>query len=135
MPRLTKDQLKRWNEQMGGGFRFDAGHFITWGEKQGVKDIELEDGKTLRVNIRYQGVTHNFRQVGYQPVLSLQLFQPCSTPGMMSSSGLGYVHPIGEQQQRQNYRVLCKLSLEVKDEDIMNLAKEHMQQLKNPFIF
>ena len=45
MAKLTRAQYEKWNGQLGGGFKFDMMHYVTWGEKQAIRDIKLEDGR------------------------------------------------------------------------------------------
>ena len=39
MAKLTRAQYEKWNGQLGGGFKFDMMHYVTWGEKQAIRDI------------------------------------------------------------------------------------------------
>ena len=41
MAKLTRAQYEKWNGQLGGGFKFDMMHYVTWGEKQAIRDIKL----------------------------------------------------------------------------------------------
>lgn len=53
MAKLTRAQYEKWNGQLGGGFKFDMMHYVTWGEKQAIRDIKLEDGRILRATVGY----------------------------------------------------------------------------------
>ena len=48
MAKITRAQIEKWNGQLSGGFKLDVMHFVTWGEKQAIRDIKLEDGRILR---------------------------------------------------------------------------------------
>ena len=54
MAKLTRAQYEKWNGQLGGGFKFDMMHYVTWGDKQAIRDIKLEDGRILRATVGYR---------------------------------------------------------------------------------
>lgn len=62
MAKLTRAQYEKWNGQLGGGFKFDMMHYVTWGEKQAIRDIKLEDGRILRATVGYRNVVEHFRE-------------------------------------------------------------------------
>ena len=40
MAKITRAQIEKWNGQLSGGFKLDVMHFVTWGEKQAIRDIK-----------------------------------------------------------------------------------------------
>ena len=131
MPTITKVQFDRWNGQLTNGFQLDLKRFVIHGDKEARKTFDLSDGRVLEARLNYYPVYENYRVVGYQPTLDLQLWYPGHTEGMMISHGLGVQHKVGQMQQKKQYTVLCKLSGVVTDEQIKQIAAAEMNQLNN----
>ena len=53
MATITREQFNKWNGQAKNGFSFDFRHYVTWNEKQLIKEIKNEDGTITRYTISY----------------------------------------------------------------------------------
>ena len=131
---LKYQQIEKWNGQLSGGFKLDVMHFVTWGEKQAIRDIKLEDGRILRVTVGYHDVVENFRTVAQQPSIHVQVYEPIEGTDMMRGNGLGYRVDSGAQQPKKNYKVLCQIASTVDDAKALALMKEGRDKLNSPFI-
>lgn len=134
MAKITRAQIEKWNGQLGGGFKLDVMHFVTWGEKQAIRDIKLEDGRILRVTVGYRDVVENFRTVAQQPSIHVQVYEPIDGTDMMRSSGMGYYVDGGEQQPKKNYKVLCQITFALDDAKALALMEEGREKLNSPYI-
>lgn len=134
MASITREQLNRWNGKLTNGFTLDLRQYIFWGEKQAELSVPLDDGKELHCEIGYRDITHNFQTIGQQPTLTLSVWHPTSTPGVFSSRGLGYREDIGTPQTKKNFNVLAKLTGLYNAENLLKLAAEHVDELKNEYI-
>lgn len=131
MARLTREQAQKWNAQLHGGFRFDARHFVMWGEKIARRNIELDGGRILQATLEYHDVRDGYRLTGeQQPHIHLQIWNPGHTEGVMVSTGLGASVEIGTKQNKRSWSELCRLSADFDDDKIMALAAEHIAALK-----
>lgn len=136
MAKLTKEQVRKWNAQLAGDFYFDWKHYLVWSEKVARRNVKLSDGKVLQATLEYRNVRDGFRYTGeQQPILHLAVWQPTNTEGMMSSHGMGVTIDVGVKQDKKKWSELCKLSaLYDSDEKLLELAREHMDELKNEYI-
>lgn len=134
MANLTRAQYERWNGQLGGGFKFDLMHYVTWGEKQAVRDIKLKDGRILRATVSYQRVVENFRTVAYQPSIHLQVYEPVKDSDFMRGNGMGYTVNEGPQQAKKNYKEICKITFALDDKKLLDLMEQGREKLNNPYI-
>ena len=134
MASCTKEQVMKWNEKLQNGFRFDLRCFLMRNDKTAVKVLDLSDGRKLQAKLEYREERENWRTIGQQPVLHLSIWEVCENSDFMKSSGMGVDVRMGAMQTKKNYNVLCNLSGTVTDEQILNLANEHMGRLNNPFI-
>ena len=123
MAKLTRAQYEKWNGQLGGGFKFDMMHYVTWGEKQAIRDIKLEDGRILR-----------FRTVAQQPTIHVQVYEPIEGTDMMRGHGMGYTVDEGMQQAKKNYGVLCKITFALDDGKLIALMEQGREKLNSPYI-
>ena len=128
MAKVTKEQIKKWNEQLHGGFVFDWRHYIVWSEKLARHNIDLKNGKVLQITLEYYE-TRDGTERFMQPALHFQVWTPTDT-GLMSSSGFGKRLNIGERQNKKSWSVLCKLSADYDDEKLFALAVEQLGDLE-----
>ncbi len=133
MAKLTREQLTRWNAKLSNGFQFDLRHFAVWGEKDAVRNINLDDGKVLQAKISWRKVYDGFRSTGQvHPQMHLSIWTPTGS-GMMSSSGLGATIELTDKTfSKKSWNELAKFTAEWDDERIMAEAKKHMEQINNP---
>ena len=135
MPKLTRDQAQKWDAQLKGGFRLDVRHYVLWGEKNAIRNIDLEGGKILRATLEYHERRKNYTTLpGGVPTLHLAIWTPSGTGGTYCSSGMGASIPVGDPQPKKLWSELCRLSGTITEEKIRSLAAEHLEQLKNPFV-
>lgn len=134
MAKLTRAQYEKWNGQLGGGFKFDMMHYVTWGEKQAIRDIKLEDGRILRATVGYRNVVEHFRTVAQQPTIHVQVYEPIEGTDMMRGHGMGYTVDEGMQQAKKNYGVLCKITFALDDGKLIALMEQGREKLNSPYI-
>lgn len=134
MAKLTRAQYEKWNGQLGGGFKFDMMHYVTWGEKQAIRDIKLEDGRILRATVGYRNVVERFRTVAQQPTIHVQVYEPIEGTDMMRGHGMGYTVDEGMQQAKKNYGVLCKITFALDDGKLIALMEQGREKLNSPYI-
>ena len=136
MATLTRDQAIKWDKMLSGGYRFDVRHFVIWNEKTASLKVELSEDKILEASLSYREERQGFRATGRQkPVLHLALWNVNRETGVGTSSGLGVFLDVGEVQDKKNWKHLCQLSGEYTADKIMELAKQHADQLGNPYLF
>ena len=136
MATLTRDQAINWNKMLFNGYRFDVRHFVIWNEKTASLKVELSEDKILEASLSYREERQGFRSTGRQkPVLHLALWNVNRETGVGTSSGLGVFLDVGEVQEKKNWKYLCQLSGEYTADKIMELARQHADQLGNPYLF
>lgn len=136
MATLTRDQAIKWDKMLAGGYHFDVRHYVLWGEKTASLKVELSEDKILEASLSYREERQGFRSTGRQkPVLHLALWNVNRETGVGTSSGLGVFLDVGEVQDKKNWKYLCQLSGEYTADKIMELAKQHADQLGNPYLF
>ena len=136
MATLTRDQAIKWDKMLSGGYHFDVRHFVIWNEKTASLKVELSEDKILEASLSYREERQGFRSTGRQkPVLHLALWNVNRDTGVGTSSGLGVFLDVGEVQDKKNWKYLCQLSGEYTADKIMELAKQHADQLGNPYLF
>lgn len=66
MPGITKEQIKKHNEKLSNGWRFDPYFYVTWGEKIARRIITKDEKHYLQFTLRYfplnKEVTNDFGQ-------------------------------------------------------------------------
>ena len=135
MAKLTREQAQKWNAQLHGDFRFDVRYYVMWGNKVARRNIELEDGKILQATLEYHDIRDGYRSTGkVQPVLHFQIWKDGHTEGMMVSTGMGASVEIGTPQNKRNWNELCKLSGLYDEAALLAMAKEHLNELRDPFV-
>lgn len=135
MASVTREQVSKWSAKLQNGFRFDIRHYVLWNEKQIKKTVELEDGRILTADLGYREERENYRPIGQQPCIRLQIWTKCENSDMMRSEGLGYTEKLGEMQTKKNYNELVKLSALMDEAKIMEMMAAHMNALNNPWAF
>ena len=137
MAKVSLDHLRKWDEQLKGGFHLDVTHFFTWKEKQAVKRIPLEDGRMIEASLEYherhEGDKPLGNVVGQQPVVRLSIWRETDS-GLWASSGMGYCLDVGTLQNKKNFKELCRLSAEISDEWVLEQAMKHLATLSNAVI-
>ena len=136
MAKVTREQIKKWNEKLMNGFWFDLNYFLTHSEKTAVKYLNLSDGRKLQAKLEFMEEREGYTTLGHRPVMHLSVWKDCEgSSGFMVTSGLGvFVKLSDEISAKRNYSLLCKLSGTVTDAEILVLANQHMGQLNNPFV-
>ena len=127
MPKITREQLNKWNAQAANGFRLDLEYFLTWGEKRLEKIITRENGDRFSIILEYfpeyekipcgQYFTRN-RPTGRQiPHISVEynylLDKDKAREGaynFYSFSDILPKQPIAEPETSKKFTTLCKLS-------------------------
>lgn len=106
--KFTKEQMKRWNEKAGNGFKLDVTHAVMWGDKVLHKFIELGDGKILEARLLYIE-QHDIREDRcYTPIMSLVKWH--KEENMLASSDRGKRINIGVAVIRRNFNKLLEYS-------------------------
>lgn len=135
MATLTRDQAIKWDKMLSSGYRFDVRHFVIWNEKTASLKVELSEDKILEASLSYREERQGFRSTGRQkPILHLQLWTVDPETGAGTSQGLGASVDVGEVQDKKNWKYLCQLSGEYTADKIMKLARQHADQLGNPYL-
>lgn len=119
MATITREQFNKWNGQAKNGFGFDFRHYVTWSEKQLVKEIKNEDGTITRYTISYyperERITQNngyswTKETGrHLPTLRIDTLHPTHTEGIYRVQH-GRDITIGQPEKTKKYATLCKLS-------------------------
>lgn len=115
MPKLTHEQVEKYNKGNENDFFFNVRRFLERNEKEISKDIKLDEKKTLRVDLMYTedyikvtneyGCTYNKPTFKKVPTIWFTVWNDAGN-GMMSSHGLGYHASMGEAVERQSYKIL-----------------------------
>lgn len=136
MAKMTKEQLKKWQDALIDGWQFDSWHYLTHsGDKQVYKKIELDDGRVLKATVSYYPVYEYYREVAQQPTINLSMWT-YDESGTGHSYGLGANFKLGTQQTKKRYNILCDIANTLSDADILKMAKTDTAQAKmaNPCI-
>ncbi len=132
MAKLTKEQVEDINQKCSNDFMLDVGAFMYHGDKQVVKYIDIGDDKKLSATLSFRD-----RRIGYtfKPVLSLHLaIWNVEPSGLMCSHGLGVTIDLSEPYERRKFSDIIAKTKDFDNEKCLQLASEHMEQLKNPFL-
>ena len=132
MPRITRDQYNKWNEQAQNGFEFDLRNFLIHGEKELRKEVQLSGGEYVEFRLLWTeeytkytneyGVTRNIATGKQIPTLHHSLWSPSGS--VFASSGMGTWETIGAAQDKKNYAALCKLSAHIDTEQYMTAYRQ-----------
>ena len=136
MAKLTKEQFEKWQGMLADGWEFDYWHYLMHsGDKQVLRRIRLEDGKTLKATVSYYPVRENFREVAQQPTINLSIWA-YDDSGYGHSYGLGANFKLGTQQTKKRYNILCDIANTLSDADILKMANTDTAQAKmaDPFV-
>lgn len=128
MPTLKVEQYKKWSSILPEGWKFDAQHYVMWGEKEIFTDShENEKGVFYRLTLEYCAETENagyFRkETGRQiPTVSVSRYTPTG------SSLFSVVHILtetaAETESKRNYNTLVKLAAALDVNDYFKRAAE-----------
>ena len=128
MPTLKVEQYKKWSSALPDGWKFDAQHYVMWGEKEIFTDsAENEKGVFYRLTLEYRAETENagyFRkETGRQiPTVSVSRYTPTG------SSLFSVVHILteaaAETESKRNYNTLVKLAAALDVNDYFKRAAE-----------
>ena len=135
MPSVTREQVNKWNAKLQNGFLFDIQRYVVWGEKQIVKSIKLEDGRSLVATLFFRDAREGFKYIGQQLCISLSIWTPIENSDLMRSEGTGYHEILGAVQEKKLYNDLVKMSAVIDEAKIMEMAKQLMNALTNPWAF
>ena len=126
MATITREQFNKWNAKAQNGFRFDLTHYVTWGEKQLIKNIKNEDGTVTQYILSYfpEHITHTnkygcrWREETGRHFPTIQKNRLHPLPSGLYSVHHGEYIKVGEAQKTRNYNLLCKLSGTVDTDNI-----------------
>lgn len=123
MAKITREQLKKWNEQAKNGFKLDLEYFLVWNEKTLVKNIKQEDGTIIQFKLWYvpeyetitneHGCKWNQRTGRNIPMMKIDKLVPGRTEGVYIVNSVKDNMQIGEPEKTLKYSTLCKLSGEI----------------------
>ena len=128
MPSMTREQYNKWSSVLPEGWKFDAQHYIMWGEKEIVTDSpENENGEFYRATLEYKAETENagyFRRETGKQIPTITIHRYTEKTGNMYSVVMIFSQPVGEIQSKKNYNVLVKLAGTIDINDYFRLAAE-----------
>ena len=114
MPKITQEQITKWNEKNPHGFRLDWKHYVMYGEKEIARYIQIGEGKRLEVRLCYLpeyerktngwGCRWTVETGRYIPSLHFSIWQDSGTAWV--SHGMGWYVTVGEVQKKKKYTVL-----------------------------
>lgn len=133
MPKITREQVRKWDAKCSNGFHFDLNRFLMRGEKEISKYIPLPDGRKLEARLYYSEVTQGFRKIGVRPTLHLSIWKQTETA--MVSHGLGKFIDAGEVTDKKNFSALCALCVNYPDDLLLQLVVVHKATLANETVF
>lgn len=120
--KITKEQYQKWSAQAHNGFKLDLNFYLTWSEKQLIKDIKTENGDIIRTTIAYfpeyvtktneWGCKWNVRTGRHIPQKTVDRLVPLKS-GCYRVIPINKSEPIGEPQNTKKYSVLCELTKEL----------------------
>lgn len=124
MPSITFEQVEKINAKAGNGFTLDLQHYLTWGDKQFIKDIALDEKHVLRAEItfvaEFEKLPDYRRKEWHVPAIWLMYYTKLES-GMMSGMGFGYKEPLGERMEKKITAVLQKYTQTINNEKIMEV--------------
>lgn len=127
---ITLEQVKKWSEPLKNGFKLDIGALQLRNEKNAIKAIPLEDGVYLRAVIWWNEVS-----TGYRPQIHLSVWKKTNS-GMWRSRGLGSVVNLTDQVfPRRIWSKIAELTEDWSDERVLDLAREHIDELNKETVF
>ena len=128
MPTLKVEQYKKWSSVLPDGWKFDAQHYVMWGEKEIFTDsAENEKGVFYRLTLEYRAETENagyFRkETGRQiPTVSVSRYTPTGS-GLFSVVHI-LTEAAAETESKRNYNTLVKLSASLNVNEYFKRAAE-----------
>lgn len=111
--KINRDQYNKINEGCENGFTLDLFQCVAWGVKRLSKEVEIENGERIRVDLDFNEVTENgksySKKLGVKPVYIVSKLYPTHTENMYrvyreKSADLGEMIP------RRNMKKLQELS-------------------------
>lgn len=140
MPKLTREQVEKYNKGNENDFFFNVRRFLERNEKEISKDIKLDDNKVLRVDLMYTdgyekvtneyGCTYNKPTFKKVPTIWFTEWNDAGN-GMMSSRGLGYHASMGEAVERQSYKILQGLTKQLTTATCLQLFEDLKKRQSN----
>ncbi len=119
MAKITRDQVRKINENCKNGFGFDLYHFVMFGEKRLIKEIEIEgNNNKYDVLIQFEAHYERFSKVGVKPVLVVKKLVPTHTEGMYSVHWLKN-EQIGEVVKRCSMKSLQEFTKDYSEEKLI----------------
>ena len=128
MPSLTREQAQKWTKDLPQGWKFDAQHYVMWGEKEIFTDsAENEKGVFYRLTLEYRAETVNagyFRkETGKQiPTVSVSRYTPTGS-GMYSVVHI-LTENAAEPETKKKYNVLLNLAGKIDTAEYFRRAAE-----------
>lgn len=129
MPKLTREQAQKWTKDLPQGWKFDAQHYVFWGEKEIFTDsAENEKGVFYRLTLEYRDETEDagyFRKkTGRQiPTVSISRYTPTGC-GEMYSVVHVLTESAAEPESKKKYNVLVNLAATIDTADYFKRAAE-----------
>lgn len=128
MPTLKVEQYKKWSSGLPEGWKFNAHHYVTWGEKEICTDSP-ENGKGVfyRLTLRYRAETepggYFQRETGRQiPTVSISRYTPTGS-GLFSVVYI-LTEAAAEAESKRNYNALVKLAATIDSAEYLRRAAE-----------
>lgn len=146
MASVTRVQVEKWNAKMGQDFHLDVRHYVLFGEKDCILQVDQDDGGYIEVRLTYcpeyerkltmYGKSEHERGVPFEqcngynvetgrhiPTAWVQRYHKAETPGLYASFGFGKQKEIGEPSEKKMFSTLQKLTHIVNVEELLPLAK------------
>ena len=108
---ITTEQIQKLQEGCGNGFKL----YISFGEKQLYKYIDIEESNVLKAEIRYRK-----DQSGQVPTLLLSVWKKDKNGYLSSDCKTQYIS-LGEPQKRKNFKLLKEYSNKITDDYILKV--------------
>ena len=123
--KITKSEIEKLNEGCGNGFKFDVRRYLSWGEKQLIKYIDIEKNDVLSVKIEY--IKDKSGQI---PTLSLTKWKK-ETSGLLCSDCKTQYINLGEAQKRKNFKLLKEYSNKITDDYVFKIHDKEITSTQN----
>lgn len=128
MPTLKTEQYKKWSSVLPDGWKFNAQHYVVWGEKEICTDsTENDKGVFYRLTLRYRAETepggYSQRETGRQiPTVSISRYTPTGS-GLFSVVYI-FSDAAGEPEGKKVYNALVKIAASIDTAELFRRAVE-----------
>ena len=133
MAKIEKSKVLDINAKCKNDWMFDLEHFFIWsGEKQLIKNVQLNELDYLQATLYFHEVTVNFHQLGFKPCIHINKYHKEKPDSEIAvGAGLGIYHEFGNMYEKRKFADLINFTADYSDEEIKKLVDDNKEVMHN----